>query len=102
MTENYIEESVYHASSWSKPRRIAIQSIRPAGELFFSQAFFVTSLSESFSPQATVTSYQQRGTMETFIKQAKDGFGFDQMKNHDFLINEARMMLSLLAYNFTN
>lgn len=40
--------------------------------------------------------------MENFIKEAKDGFGFDQMKSHDFIVNEARMMISLLAYNFTN
>jgi len=40
--------------------------------------------------------------MENFIKEAKDGFDFDQMKSQDFIINEAHMMLSLLAYNFTN
>jgi len=102
VTERYIDESIYQASSWSAPRRIVIQSIRPAGELFFSHAFFVTNLSDTFSPQAIVESYQQRGTMENFIKEAKNGFGFDQMKSHDFLVNEARMMLSLLTYNFTN
>lgn len=102
VTESYVEESIYQAASWSKPRRIIIQSTRPAGELFFSHAFFVTNLSESFSPQSIVTSYKKRGTMENFIKEAKDGFGFDQMKSHDFLVNEARMMLSLLAYNLTN
>lgn len=102
VTESYVEESIYQASSWSKPRRIVIQSTRPAGELFFSHTFFVTNLGETFSPQAIVHSYKQRGTMENFIKEAKDGFGFDQMKSHDFIVNEARMMLSLLAYNFTN
>ena len=102
MTESYVEESIYQAASWSMPRRIIIQSTRPAGELFFSHAFFVTNLSETFSPQAIITSYQKRGTMENFIKEAKDGFGFDQMKSHDFIVNEARMMLSLLAYNLTN
>ena len=40
--------------------------------------------------------------MENFIKEAKDGFGFDQMKSHDYIVNEARMMISLLAYNLTN
>lgn len=102
LTESYVEESIYQAASWSKPRRIIIQSTRPAGELFFSHAFFVTSLGETFSPQAIVHSYKQRGTMENFIKEAKNGFGFDQMKSHDFLVNEVRMMLTLLAYNLTN
>ena len=102
VTESYEEESIYQATSWSRPRRIIIQSTRPAGELFFSHAFFVTNLSESFSPKAIITSYQKRGTMENFIKEAKDGFGFDQMKSHDYVVNEARMMISLLAYNLTN
>lgn len=97
-----MEDIVYQAGSWTIPRRIIIQSTRPAGELFFSHAFFVTNLSETFSPQAIVTSYQKRGTMENFIKEAKDDFGFDQMKSHDFIVNEARMMMSLLAYNLTN
>ena len=102
ITESYVEESIYQAATWSTPRRIIIQSTRPAGELFFSHAFFVTNLSDTFSPKAIVTSYQKRGTMENFIKEAKDGFGFDQMKSHDYIVNEARMMISLLAYNFTN
>lgn len=101
--EYYVEESIYQAGSWSIPRRIVIQSVRPAGELFFHHAFFVTNLSETaFSPQAIVSSYQKRGAMENFIKEAKEGFGFDQMKSHDYKRNEARMMMSLLAYNFTN
>lgn len=63
----------------------------------------MTNLSEdTFSPEAILTSYQKRGAMENFIKEAKDGFGFDQMKSHDFQVNEARMMISLLAYNLTN
>ena len=62
----------------------------------------MTNLSETFSPNAIVTSYQKRGTMENFIKEAKDGFGVDQMKSHDYIVNEARMMISLLAYNLTN
>jgi len=102
MTESYVEESIYLAASWSTPRRIIIQSTGPAGELFFSQAFFVTNLRDTFSPKAIVTSYQKRGTMENFIKEAKDGFGFNQMKSHDYVMNEARMMIGLLAYNLTN
>ncbi len=71
VTESYVEASIYQASSWSKPRRIIIQSTRPAGEMFFSHAYFVTNLGESFSSQAIVTSYQQHGTMENFIKKKR-------------------------------
>lgn len=102
VSESYTEESIYQATSWSRSRRIIIQSTRPAGELFFIHTFFVTNLSGSFSPQAIVHSYQQRGTMENFIKEGKNGFGLDQMKSNDFLTNQIRMMLFLLAYNLMN
>lgn len=32
----YYEEIDYQAKSWDKPRRVAVQSIRPANELFFT------------------------------------------------------------------
>jgi len=101
-TEIYYEETVYQVGSWAKPRRVIIQSVRPAGELLFTHAFFVTNLGASFSPQAFVQSYQKRGTMENYNKEAKRGFFFDSMCSHDFVTNEVRMMLSLLAYNLTN
>jgi hypothetical protein len=100
-TEFYFEETLYQAKSWKKPRKVIIQSVRPAGELFFTHSFLVTNL-ESFSPQDIVRAYQKRGTMENFIKEAKNGFGLDQMNSHSFQVNEAKMMLSLLAYNLTN
>ena len=100
--ECYYEETEYQANSWSVPRKVIIQSVRPAGELFFTHAFFVTNLEEAFSPKAIVQSYQKRGTMENFIKEAKNGFYLDRMTSHSFATNEVRMMLSLLAYNLTN
>jgi len=101
-TEVYYEETVYQAGSWTKLRRVIIQSVRPASELFFTHAFFVTNLGDAFSPQAIVGSYQKRGTMGNYIKEAKHGCFFDAMCSHDFVTNEIRMMFSLLAYNLTN
>lgn len=39
VTETYVKESIYQASSCSKPRLISIQWTRPAGKLFFSHIF---------------------------------------------------------------
>jgi hypothetical protein len=100
--ECYYEETIYQAKSWLKPRRVVIKSVRPAGELIFSHSFFVTSLADAFSPENIVLSYQKRGTMENYIKEAKNGFGLDKMNSHSFQVNEVKMMLSLLAYNLTN
>ncbi|GAA0616044.1 IS1380-like element ISEcp1 family transposase [Virgibacillus siamensis] len=101
-SECYYEETEYKAQSWSRSRKVIIQSVRPAGELFFTHSFFVTNLKDVFLPKAIVRSYQKRGTMENYIKEAKDGFNLDRMSSHSFQANEARMMLSLLAYNLTN
>lgn len=38
-TECYYEVTDYQAKSWSTPRKVIIQSVRPAGELFFTHAF---------------------------------------------------------------
>ncbi|GAE95507.1 mobile element protein [Gracilibacillus boraciitolerans JCM 21714] len=101
-SECLIDETEYQAKSWSKPRKVIIRSERPAGELFFTHTFFVTNLGDAFTPEAIVHSYQKRGTMENFIKEAKNGFNFDRMCSHSFQVNESRMILSLLAYNLVN
>lgn len=100
--EYYYEESEYQAKSWSKSRKVIILTVRPAGELFFTHSFYVTNLIEAFSPQDIVRTYQKRGTMENYIKEAKNGFFFDRMLSHSFQVNEVRMMLCLLAYNLMN
>lgn len=97
-TERYFEETIYQAKSWLKPRKVIIQSVRPAGELFFTHSFFVTNF-EIASPKDIVQAYQKRGTMENYIKEAKNGFGFDRMNSHSYLVNVVKMMLTLLAYN---
>jgi len=100
--ECYYETIDYQAGSWSQPRKVVIQSIRPPGELLFTHGFFVTNLNDMFSPEAIVQSYKQRGTMENYIKEVKNGFYMDRMSSHGFQANQVRMMLSLLAYNLTN
>ncbi len=40
--------------------------------------------------------------MENYIKEAKNGFGFDKMNSHSYQVNEVKMMFSILAYNLTN
>lgn len=101
-SEHYYEEIEYQAKSWSKSRKVIVQSVRPAGELFFTHSFFVTNLKAAFTPETIVRSYQKRGTMENYIKEAKNGFYLDKMNSHSFQVNEVKMMLSLLAYNLTN
>ncbi|GGE38374.1 hypothetical protein GCM10011391_16470 [Pullulanibacillus camelliae] len=69
-TEMHYEEMDYQA--WAKPRKVIVQSVRPAGgELFFTHSFFLTNLFDAFSPKAIVRAYQKRGKMENYIKEAR-------------------------------
>ncbi|UJF16043.1 IS1380 family transposase [Jeotgalibaca sp. MA1X17-3] len=95
--------STFHqANSWSKERRVCIKSTREAGELTFRHEYIVTNLSENISTQMIFQLYHKRGTMENYIKEAKNGFYLDKTDSPHFLENHARMLVSLLAYNLVN
>ena len=100
--EVYYHSVPYQAGSWSKSRRVCIRSTREVGELLFNHAFIVTNFSENISAQRVFETYNKRGTMENYIKEAKNNFFFDKTDSPDFFENEARMMISLLAYNLVN
>lgn len=99
--EYIFTETEYEAASWRAPRKVIVQSVRAADELFFTHSFFVTNLADAV-PETIVRSYQKRGMMENDIKASKYGFGFDRMNSHSFLENQIRMQFSVLAYNLTN
>lgn len=100
--EIYYYSVPYQAASWSKPRRVCIQSTREVGELLFNHAFIVTNLSENISPERVFETYKKRGTMENYIKEAKNSFYFDKTDSPRFIENHARMMISVIAYNIIN
>lgn len=93
---------LYQAKSWSHSRRVCIKSTREATELIARHEFIVTNLSENISAEAVFQTYSKRGTMENYIKEAKNGFYFDKTDSPRFLENHARMMVSVLAYNIVN
>lgn len=46
--------------------------------------------------------YCNRGRMENFIKESKNGFAFDFMSSSSKLVNSNRLQISMLAYNIFN
>ncbi|PMB83633.1 IS1380 family transposase [Dolosicoccus paucivorans] len=100
--EVYYHSVSYQVASWTKSRRVCIRSTREVGELLFKHSFIVTSFSENISAKKVFETYNQRGTMENYIKEAKNSFFFDKTDSPRFIENEARMMISLLAYNLVN
>jgi len=100
--EVYYHSVSYQAKSWSKPRRVAIRSTRKVGEMVFDHAFIVTNLSRNLPPKTVFDIYKKRGTMENYIKEAKNSFYFDKTDSPRFIENSGRMMISLIAYNIVN
>src|SRR5690625_1448118 len=100
--EIYYHSVSYQAGSWTKSRRVCIRSTREAGELLFNHAFIITNFSENIVPKIVFETYNKRGTMENYIKEAKNGFYFDKTDSPRFIENHARMMISVIAYNIIN
>ncbi len=90
----------YQAGSWTKPRRIVAKVEHHEGELFPRVGFIVTNL--SLPSRAVVRFYNKRGTAEQWIKEGKQATHWTRLSCHRFRANEARLQLSLLAYNLGN
>lgn len=96
----YYREFMYQAGTWDKARRVVVKMERPAGELLFQFTFIVTNM--TLQPKNIVCFYCQRGHMENFIKEAKNGFACDRMSSTDFESNAVKLQIAMLAYNFNN
>ena len=88
----------YQAKSWETVRKVAVKATREAGELLFTTFEFIVSNFVDIPAQTVYKLYQKRGTMENYIKEIKHGFSFDKTDSSTFLANQARMMMSCIAY----
>ena len=75
-----------------------IKSTRPAENLLFDHEFVVTNLEKLSGPQVFVL-YQQRGSMDDLIKEAKHDFNFDKTDSSSFNANEFRILVAGTASN---
>jgi len=91
---------LYQAASWKKARRVVAKVEHHQGELFPQMGFIVTNL--SLPSRAVVRFYNERGTVEQWIKEGKQAVKMTRLSCHRFGANEVRLQLSLLAYNLSN
>ena len=80
---------LYQAASWKTARRVVAKVEFHLGELFPRVGFIVTNLRTD--SRAVVRFYNKRGTAE-----------MTRLSCHHFRSNEARLWLSVLAYNLGN
>ena len=91
---------LYQAKSWSRARRVVAKVEWHNGELFPRVGFIVTNLSRP--AKRVVRFYNQRGTAEQWIKEGKNAVKWTRLSCHDFVDNQVRLQLFVLAYNLGN
>jgi hypothetical protein len=90
----------YQAASWDKPRRVVAKIEHHKGELFPRVGFIVTNLGGGAA--SVVWFYNGRGTAEQWIKEGKNAVKWTRLSCHDFVDNQVRLQLFVLAYNVGN
>ena len=91
---------LYQADSWDKPRRVVAKIEHHKGELFPRIGFIVTNLRRP--SWQVVKFYNGRGTAEQWIKEGKNAVKWTRLSCHDFVDNQVRLQLFVLAYNLGN
>ena len=91
---------LYQAASWTMVRRVVAKVEFHCGELFPRVGFIVTNLAAS--SRAVVRFYNKRGPAEQWIKEGKQAVAMTRLSCHRFRANEARLWLSVIAYNLGN
>jgi hypothetical protein len=91
---------LYQAQSWDCARRVVAKVEWHKGELFPRVGFIVTNLDRP--TKRVVRFYNQRGTAEQWIKEGKNAVKWTRLSCHDFVDNQVRLQLFVLAYNLGN
>jgi len=90
----------YQAGSWSKPRRVVCKIEKPKDQILFMYTFIVTNT--ELPIKDVIKLYCNRGKMENFIKECKNGFDFSAVSSSSKTVNENRLQIHALAYNLFN
>jgi hypothetical protein len=91
----------YQAGSWDKKRKVIVKIEKPADQLVYNHTFIVTNIKDRFAREI-IKFYCQRGTMENFIKEGKNGFAFGKMSSSKYQANSNKLQQMMLAYNLNN
>lgn len=94
------DEFDYQASSWDYPRRVIVKVEKPSNQFTYQYGFIVTNM--DLSPVNILRLYNNRGKMENFIKEGKNGFNFSSISSPRKIVNSNRLQISALAYNLFN
>ena len=87
----------YQAQTWDKDRRVVAKIEWHEGELFPRIGYIVTN--SRLPGTKVVKVYNGRGDVENRIKEGKNTPPWDKTSCHRFAVNQARLLMGVLAYN---
>lgn len=93
-------EFKYKANSWDTERRVVIKIEKPAGQMALVHMFVVTNMEST--AEEVIDFYCDRGEMENFIKECKNGFGLCKMSSTSYVANAMKLQRKAIAYNINN
>lgn len=94
-------EFFYQASSWREPRRVVFKIEKPYNQMTYMYTFIVTNM-EELGHWQVLDYYCNRGRMENFIGEGKQGFDFASVSSKSKIVNANRLQLHALVYNIFN
>ena len=94
-------EFYYQASSWCAPRRVVFKIEKPCNQMTHMYTFIVTNM-EELGHWQVIDYYCNRGRMENFIGECKQGFDFAAVSSRSRTVNANRLQLHALTYNIFN
>lgn len=94
-------EFYYQASSWRTPRRVVFKIEKPYNQLVYVYTFIVTNM-EDLGHWQVIEYYCNRGRMENFIGEGKNGFDFASVSSKSRVVNANRLQLHALIYCIFN
>jgi len=94
-------EFFYQASSWRAPRRVVFKIEKPYNQMTHMYTFIVTNM-EELGHWQVIDYYCNRGRMENFIGEGKQGFDFGAVSSRSKTVNANRLQLHALAYSIFN
>ena len=93
-------ELCYQAASWEYPRRIVCKIEKPVDQMTYIRSYIVTNM--DLDPESLIMLYRNRGHMENFIKESKNGFDFAAVSSRSEIVNANRVQIRALTYNLFN
>ena len=93
-------EFYYQAGSWDYERRVVCKIEKPVNQMIHMSTCIVTNM--DLDPESAIRLYYNRGRMENFIKEGKNGFDFAAVSSHSKIVNDNRFQIHVMAYNIFN